>query len=88
MPSLNCAASKLGDEYRVVVGSRPARAMVLRDEQGILAGGITEQSAQLFGEFAQAAVPVSGNMWGSAEYRRALVPVMVRRALLALNEVQ
>lgn len=88
LPSLNCAASKLGDEYRVVLGSRPARAMVLRDEQGILAGGITEQSAQLFGEFAQAAVPVSGNMWGSAEYRRALVPVMVRRALLALNEVQ
>lgn len=87
LPSLNCAASSVGGEYRVVVGSRPARAMVLRDEQGILASGITEHSAQLFGEFAQAEVPVSGNMWGSAEYRKALVPVVVRRALLALSEV-
>lgn len=87
LPSLNCAASSVGGEYRVVVGSRPARAMVLRDEQGILASGITEHSAQLFGEFARAEVPVSGNMWGSAEYRKALVPVVVRRALLALSEV-
>lgn len=33
LPSLNCAAAKLGNEYRVVVGSRPARAMILRDDQ-------------------------------------------------------
>ena len=37
---------------------------------------------------ATGAVTVSGNMWGSAEYRRALVPVLTRRALLALKEVQ
>lgn len=49
LPTLNCAAAKVGEEYRVVVGSRPARAMLLRDERGILAGGITEESAAAFG---------------------------------------
>ena len=88
LPTLNCAAAKVGDEYRLVVGSRPARAVLLRDERGILAGGITEESAAAFADYAAGAVPVSGNMWGSAEYRRALVPVLVRRTLLALGEVR
>ena len=81
IPSLNCAAAQ-------VAGSRPARAVVLRDEQGLLAGGITEESAAAFADYAAGAVTVSGNMWGSVEYRRALVPVLTRRALLALKEVQ
>lgn len=88
LPSLNCAAACVDGEYRVCVGSRPARAMVLRDERGLLAGGITEQAAAAFADYAAGAVRVSGNMWGSAEYRRALVPVLVRRALLALEEVR
>ena len=86
--SLNCAAGNVGGEYRVCVGSRPARAVLLRDEQGILAGGVTEQSAAAFASYAAGRVTVSGNMWGSAEYRRALVPVLVRRALLELGEVR
>ena len=88
LPALNCVAAKVGEEYRLVVGSRPARAMLLRDERGILAGGITEKSAAAFADYAAGVVPVSGNMWGSAEYRRALVPVLARRTLLALGEVR
>ena len=71
----------------MTIGSRPARATVLRDERGILSGGITSQSAGQFADYAAATVNVAGNMWGSAEYRRALVPVLTRRALLALGEV-
>ena len=88
LPSLNCAAGVIEGEYRVAVGSRPARAVVLRDERGLLAGGVTEQSVAAFAQIAVENVVVSGNMWGSAEYRRALVPVLVRRALLALEEVR
>ena len=88
IPSLNCAAAQVAGEWRIVVGSRPARAVVLRDEQGLLADGITEESAAAFADYAAGAVTVSGNMWGSAEYRRALVPVLTRRALLALKELQ
>ena len=56
--------------------------------RGILAAGITEASAAAFAEHAAGSIRVSGNMWGSAEYRRALAPVLVRRALLALGEVR
>lgn len=45
LPTLNCMAAKLGDEYRVVVGARPGRAVLLRDDQGILASGVTEANA-------------------------------------------
>ena len=88
LPSLNCAAACVGGEYRVCVGARPGRAKLLRDERGLLAGGVTEQSAADFAEWASGELFVSGNMWGSAPYRRALVPVLVRRALLALAEVR
>lgn len=87
LPTLNCAAAKLDDECRVVIGSRPARAMVLRDKLGILSDGITDESAAAFAEYAADKVPVTGNMWGSAQYREALVPVLTRRALMALKEV-
>ena len=86
LPSLNCVAAKVGDEYRVVIGSRPARAMVLRDEKGILTGGIVQKSTAAFADYAANNVAVAGNMWGSAEYRKALVPVLTRRALTALGE--
>ena len=86
LPSLNCVAAKVNDEYRLVVGSRPARAIVLRDEQGILAGGITQESTAAFADYAANNVAVAGNMWGSAEYRKALLAVLTRRALTALGE--
>lgn len=87
LPTLNCAAAKLGDEYRVVIGSRPGRAMMLRDEEGILAGDIDGGSVAAFADYAGRMIPVSGNMWGSAKYRAALVPVITRRTLMALEEV-
>lgn len=88
LPTLNCMAAKLGGEYRVTVGARPGRAVLLRDDQGILADDINEASAAAFAERVAGSIRVSGNMWGSAEYRRALAPVLVRRALLALGEVR
>ncbi len=88
LPSLNCMAAKVGEEYRVAIGSRPARATVLRDERGILAGGVTAQSSEAFAGYAADTIAVAGNMWGSAEYRRALLAVLVRRTLTALGEVR
>ena len=70
LPTLNCMAAKLGGEYRVTVGARPGRAVLLRDDQGILADGITEASAAAFAEHAAGSIRVSGNMWGSAGVTR------------------
>lgn len=52
-------------------GSPP---VLLRDDQGILASGVTEANAAAFADHVAGSIYVSGNMWGSAEYRRALVP--------------
>ncbi len=88
LPSLNCAAACVAGEYRVCVGARPGRARLMRDEQGLLSGGIAEQSARAFADWAAGQLVFSGNMWGSEAYRRALAPALVRRALLELEEVR
>lgn len=84
-PTLTCAASCLDGVCRVVVGARPARAMLVEDTRGLLAGGITEASAQAFADFAAETVPTAENIRGSAAYRTHLVRVLTRRTLLELE---
>ena len=84
-PILTCAASKVDGEYRVVVGARPARARVLRDEKGLLSGGVNEESARAFATFAAETLPTGGNVRGTAEYRTHLIRVLTRRTLTELE---
>ena len=88
LPTLTCAVSCLDGEYRAVIGARPGKAMVLRDEAGILSGGITPESAAAFADFAAETVPTGSNLRGSAAYRTHLVRVLTRRSLLELGGVQ
>lgn len=83
-PVLTCAVSKVGEELRAVIGARPGRAMLFRDEKNLLAGGITPESAKAFGEYLAEKVPTEGNIRGSAAYRTHLVKVLAMRALLEL----
>lgn len=83
-PVLTCAASHVNGETKVVIGARPARAMVLRDEQGLLAGGIGE-GADAFAAHAAETVPTCGNLRGSAAYRTHLVRVLTQRSLTELG---
>lgn len=84
-PVLACAVSCLDGQYRLSVGARPARARVFRDEKGILAGGITEQSAKDFAQYAGKTVHTGSNMRGSAAYRSHLVKVLTERSLQELG---
>ena len=84
-PVLTCAVSKVDGAYRVVVGARPARARVLRDEQGLLSGGVTEESAKAFAAFAAETLPTGSNVRGTAEYRTHLIRVLTRRTLMELE---
>lgn len=84
-PVLAVAASRLGQEVRLSVGARPGRAVVLRDEQGLLSGGINAETAKAFASFAAARIPTEGNLRGSAAYRTHLVRVLTERALLELG---
>ena len=84
-PVLTCAAAQLDGEYRVVVGARPAKARILRDEQNLLGSGVNEENAKAFAAFAADTLPTSGNVRGTADYRTHLIRVLTRRTLLELE---
>ena len=80
IPVLNCVFSQMEGVCRAVVGARPGKAIVLRDEAGLLAGGITPERARAFAQWAAERTPTGSNSRGSAAYRTHLVKVLVRRA--------
>lgn len=84
-PVIACAVSRLDGEFRAVIGARPSRAMVIRDEEGILAGGVNEETARKFAGYAAEKAPVGSNLRASAAYRSHLVRVLTERAILNLG---
>lgn len=86
-PVLTCAISRIGDTYRTAIGARPGKAVLLSDTPGILAGGITRESAAAFADYAAEQIPVDSNLRGSASYRTHLTRVLTNRALLELEEM-
>lgn len=87
-PVLTCAVSRVGGEYKAVIGARPNKAMVLRDEKNLLAEGITEESAAAFAAYAAEVTPTGGNLRGSAAYRTHLTKVLTQRGLMELGGKQ
>ena len=87
LPVLTCAGVKFKDTgaCNICIGARPGRAIVVKDTEGILAGGINEKSVEEFSAFVKTNVPTAGNMRGSAEYRRHLSGVLAGRALQNIN---
>ncbi len=84
-PVLACAVSCIDGQYRLAIGARPVRAALFRDEKSILAGGITEDSARDFAQYAGEVVHTGSNMRGSAAYRTHLVKVLTQRSLQELG---
>ena len=89
-PVLACAVCRFpagsgGNGFRAAVGARPQRAALISDPDGILDAGVTVESAAAFADWAAAQFNYSSNMRGSAEFRRHLTRVLIKRALLALE---
>lgn len=84
-PVLTCAVSQCDRKYRVSIGARPERAIVIYDETNILADGITEESAEKMAEYVAATTPTHSNLRGSSEYRTHLAKVLTKRNLLRLG---
>ena len=80
--------SPAGGVFRFAIGARPGRAKVYRDEKGLLAGGITRDSARAMAEDLSRRVPMGDNLRAGAEYRTKICQVLVRRGLLKLEEVR
>ena len=84
-PTLACAISRIGGSYLCAIGARPAKAVSFADETGILAGGITEESARAFGEWIAEQAEFGSNLRAGAEYRKKICAVLVRRGLLSME---
>jgi probable selenate reductase FAD-binding subunit len=80
---LNCAVARVGEDYRVIVGSRPSRAIrVEAAEKHLAANGLTRETAEQAGLLAAENLSFGDNPRGSGEYRRKICPVLVKRALI------
>ncbi len=84
-PVLTCALAELDGQHRAVIGARPGKALVLRDEAGLLAGAITPERAAAFARYAAERTPVGSNPRGSAAYRTHLIKGLASRCALALG---
>ena len=86
-PVLTCAFSCVDGEYRTVIGARPTKARLIRDSKGILADGITEESASAFARFVEEETPTGSNSRGSAQYRTHLAGVLTERAVKSIGGI-
>lgn len=78
-PVLTCALSDIGRKTKAVIGARPAKAMVIRDENGLLPDG------KAFAAYVAENAPTDSNIRGSAAYRTHLIRVLVERAAKELG---
>lgn len=83
LPILNITVSKLDNDWRIVVGARPVTARIAVKASNLLSkqelnGSLIEDVAQMVTE----ELTFGSNMRGSAEYRRAICKVIVKRTIM------
>lgn len=82
---LNVAVSRKDQTYRVIVGSRPGRAVDVPAAAHYLnEQGLSHQSATVTGQIAADNLQFGDNPRGSALYRKKICPVLVERALMEI----
>lgn len=94
-PVLACGAALYEDgEARVTLGACPYKAVLVKDQEGILEDFLKKntdekmEAAQAFALYAREHVRTGSNMRGTAEYRSHLVQVLVKRALLQAGGIE
>ena len=91
-PVLTCACSILDKNLRVVIGARPAKAKVLeisseKVEQFLLNENQSKmENINHLACWASKQFSYSSNMRGSADYRRHLAQILIKRACMTLME--
>lgn len=87
LPVLNCGIVKMGTSLRVVVGARPALAeLVTVDEEDVQAKLSDEKWIDRFAADVPNKLSFAGNIRASAQYRKMICEVLVRRGLLILKD--
>ncbi|MBR3795094.1 MAG: FAD binding domain-containing protein [Clostridia bacterium] len=80
IPTLVCAASKSDAGMRIVLGARPARAVVVAE-------GLAPDAPQRVYEEIASQVTFGTNLRASDTYRKKIAPVLMARAVKACQEV-
>jgi len=84
---LNCSVSKDGDIFRVVVGARPGKAVRAFECEKILNDkGFDEDAVTDAAKAAAEEISFSDNAKASGEYRKAVCPVLIKRAVLEVTK--
>ncbi|MCQ2467767.1 MAG: FAD binding domain-containing protein [Clostridia bacterium] len=87
-PVLACAVSEFDGMYKTTIGARPGKAILIKDEDGIMAAGITSDSAKAYADYVASHTPTDSNLRGSAEYRTHLTKVLTERNLLRIGGIE
>lgn len=87
-PILTCAVGFFDGKWSIVLGARPSKAEVIIEESGILSkdGKVTETSAKECGIYVAEKMRFGTNMRGSADYRKQIATVLIKRALLSAGK--
>lgn len=80
---LNTAVTLKNDNHKIIVGCRPGRsAAAVKAENYLNEHGLTSESALEAGRLAADELKFGDNPRGSGDYRKAICPVLVQRALM------
>lgn len=79
-PVLACSVAKVDGKVFTSIGARPDKAVLVEDENNILAE-VNESTIQAYSEYVMNAVKTHSNARASAEYRKRMIKVLVSRCL-------
>lgn len=86
-PILNVAVSTIDNQWKIIVGARPARAKIAKNASEELSkGSYSDQDIEAVANMAAEEMSFGTNMRGSAEYRKAICKVLVKRAVMEVLE--
>lgn len=86
-PILNAAASYIGNEWHISVGARPGRAVLAIKAAAMLTGvRLQYKDIERAAECAAEELTFGSNMRGTAQYRKSLCKVLVKRAITGVAE--
>ncbi|MDO4555084.1 MAG: FAD binding domain-containing protein [Lachnospiraceae bacterium] len=81
---LTCAVAEKDGKYSVVLGARPAKAVLIDDVE--LLDPWDEEQVEAFAETVTGKTEFDSNMRGSREYRQALSKILIRRGIEEIRE--
>lgn len=84
-PVLAVAVSKLHDKWQAVIGATPHRTVIIADEENILGEKVSPETIEAFANYVKDNVKTDSNIRGSAQYRKHLAYVLVKRALVSIG---